>query len=135
MGTQQLVLKYILNNSEVINKTQSEIFTGEYQKIFDVAKKLYSKGHKPTDQLLRTYFERKQLLSEIQALNDVYTAQDVDTSTYGFLKEELLHEARTTLIQRFSIATELTDKEWKEFQNRIFALNQQDEPRTIYQVD
>lgn len=132
MGTaEQQVLKHILNTPTLINGVQPEIFTGTYNKIFDIAKRLDQKGYKPTQQLLTKYFERETLLEELTQLNEVYRAEDIDQPTYLYLKDELRLKARTILIQRFALVDQLDDKEWKRLQDRIFALNQVEEPQQL----
>ena len=128
---QNELLKFCIENPNLIRTTQPEIFYGEYKQIFEVLRRMDQRGIKPSYLALRKWFESKALLTELEALPWIEGAQDIDLSTFRLFKDDLLKLAKTRLINQYNELQEINDKDWKEFTKRLYALNQTDEPEVF----
>ena len=125
------VLKHILDNPEWLSKTQPEIFNNNIQLIFNVAKKMDAKGIKPTFNSIKYVLDKKEEFTAAKELAEVYSAKEIDQSHFKLARTDLRVRALQTFTQTYQALGELDAKGFKVFQERLMALNEENEPEPL----
>ena len=125
------VLKYLIQNSQWLPKTQPELFEGELETIFKIAQAMEAKNIKPTYDAIKYTLTKKDLLSANAVLPDVWAAGELDESTFRLVRTDLRLQALRNLVQRYAALGDLDEKTFNTFNKRMGALSQEDEPENL----